>query len=213
MFRTIQAVLLLCVSSCVCLKAQQLVDRSPEYRLQRSDVVEIKYRYTPEFDQTVSIGPDGRVSIANFGTLYAKDLTLKEFENKVVALASAHLVQPDVLVVLKEFEKPHVFVEGEVNLPGRIELRSDTSALDAIALAGGFKSSSKSSSVLLLHHVDGQHSETRVLDLKSLVSKHKLEEATLLQPGDVIYVPQNRLSKAERLAHLGQFGAIYSPVR
>jgi uncharacterized RmlC-like cupin family protein len=52
-----------------------------------------------------------------------------------------------------------------------------------------------------------------VLNLKKLISDRKLEEATILRPGDVIYVPQNNLSKAERLIHLGQFGAIYSPIR
>lgn len=34
-----------------------------------------------------------------------------------------------------------------------------------------------------------------------------------MQTGDVVYVPQNTLSKVERIVHLGQFGATYSPVR
>jgi polysaccharide export outer membrane protein len=212
MFWKIAAISLLCAVSGLGLGAQEIAERNPEYRLQRSDLLEIKYRYTPEFDQTVSVGPDGRAYLAGLGTIVAKDLTLEEFKAKIVELSSQRLVQPEVSIVLKEFEKPHVFVEGEVNTPGRVEIRSDISALDAIALAGGFKSSSKSSSVLLLRHLDNQRVETRVLDLKKLVSDHKLEEAAIVHPGDVIYVPQNNLSKIERLTHLGQFGAIYNPI-
>jgi polysaccharide export outer membrane protein len=214
MFHKLVAFVLMLVASGLCLGAQEMAKRDPEYRLQSSDLLEIKYRYTPEFDQTVNVGPDGRVSLTGLGTFVAKGMTLEEFKSEVVEISAKQLVEPDVAVILKEFEKPHIYVEGEVNSPGRVEIRSEISALDAIALAGGFKSSSKASSVLLLHRSDNnEHSKTQVLNLKRLISDHKLEEATIVQPGDVIYVPQNNLSKVERLAHLGQFGAIYSPVR
>ena len=193
--------------------APDLAERYPAYRLQRSDVLEVKYRYTPEFDQTLTVGPDGHVSLAELGDFVAVGLTVDQFRDKVVLLSSSKLVKPVVTVTLKEFEKPHVYVEGEVNQPGRVEFRSAISVADAIAMAGGFKSSGRQSEVLLLHRADGEHAATHVINLKKLVDAHHLEEAVVLSPGDVIYVPQNNLSKAERLAHLGQFGAIYSPVR
>lgn len=205
--------LLLVFSTGINLHSQGFSDRNPEYRLQRSDVLEVKYRYTPEFDQTLSVAPDGRVSLVGLGGFVAAGLTVDQFREKVVSLSTERLVKPVVTVVLKEFEKPHVYVEGEVNLPGRVEFRSEISITDAIAMAGGFKNSGKQSQVLLLRRVDGEHASTRVVDLKKLVADRRLEEAVELRPGDVIYVPQNTLSKVERLVHLGQFGAIYSPVR
>jgi polysaccharide export outer membrane protein len=207
--------LLLLLSACkvIGLHAQGISEHYPEYRLQRSDVLDVKYRYTPEFDQTLSIGPDGRVSLVGFGTFVASGLTVDEFRHEVIDLSTKRLVKPEVTIVLKEFEKPHVYVEGEVNTPGRVEFRSDITITDAIAMAGGFKNSGKQSQVLLLHRIDAETASTRVVDVKKLVASHQLEEATELHPGDVIYVPQNNLSKVERLVHLGQFGAIYSPLR
>ena len=193
--------------------AQTLHEHYPEYRLERSDVVEIKYRYTPEFDQTVTIGPDGHVSLNGLGDIVAVGLTVKQFQSKVAALSSTRLVDPDLTVTLKEFDKPHVYVEGEVNTPGRVELRGDLSLMEAIASAGGFKNVAKKSEGLLLDRSDAEHPTTRVINIKKLVAGHRLEEDVLLRPGDVIYVPQDGLSKAERIAHLGQFGAIYSPLR
>lgn len=194
------------------LSAQQVADRSPEYRLHPSDVLEVKFRYTPEFDQTVTVRPDDRVLLNGAGTLIAAGLTLEEFRSRVVQMASARLVDPEVTVELKEFERPHVMVEGEVAAPGKVELRGNLSALDAIALAGGFKNTGKQSKVLLLRQQDDGTGTTRVLDLKQLVAKERLEEGTQLHPGDVIYVTQNSLSKVERLVHMGQFGAYYNPV-
>jgi polysaccharide export outer membrane protein len=195
------------------LPAQTLTVHYPEYHLVQSDVLEVKFRYTPEFNQTVTVRPDGRVTLEATGTFIAADLTVDEFKAKVAQLSAARLVDAEVSVTLKEFEKPFVMVEGEVATPGRVELRSHLSALDAIALAGGFKLSAKQSRVLLLRKDAGGAGSTRVMDLKSLVAKNKLEEVTQLRPGDVIYVTQDTLSKVERLVHLGQFGAIYSPYR
>ena len=194
-------------------KAQKMAERDPEYRIHRSDVIDVKFRYTPEYDQTISVRPDGRVSMNVAGTFVATGLTLDDFKARVVELSSKRLVDPEVSVALKEFEKPHVLVEGEVATPGRVELRGDLSALDAIAMAGGFKTSAQKTNVLLLRQEDGQPGNTRVLNLKKMISDKKLEEVVQLRPGDVIYVTQNSFSKVERLAHLGQFGAIYSPVR
>ena len=192
-------------------QAQTLASRYPEYHLVQSDVLEVKFRFTPEFNQIITVRPDGRVTLDATGTFVAADLTVDEFKAAVVKLSGTRLVNPEVSVVLKEFEKPFVMVEGEVTTPGRVELRSHLSALDAVALAGGFKPSAKQSRVLLLRKDADGAGGTRVIDLKSLIAKQKLEEVAQLRPGDVIYVTQNTLSKVERLVHLGQFGAIYSP--
>lgn len=193
--------------------AQQLVQHHPQYRLERNDVLEIKYRYTPEFDQTITVGPDGYVSLEGIGDMVAAGLTMTEFHDTLVKRSSERLENPVVTISLKEFDKPHVYVEGEVNTPGKVELRSDLCLTDAIAMAGGFKSSAKQSEVLLLQHPDGIHGATRVVNVKKLIASKHLEEAIQLSPGDVIYVQPNGLSKIESYARLGQFGAIYSPVR
>jgi polysaccharide export outer membrane protein len=193
--------------------AQTFSERNPEYVLQRGDVLDVRYRYTPEFDQVVTVRPDGWATLLNIDTIVAAGMTLSKFKETVVTLSSKLLVNPEVTVLLKEFEKPHVFVEGEVANPGRVDIRSDITILDAIALAGGFKTTSAKSKVLLLqHNENGEPTKTTVLDLNKLINDKLTGEITQVHPGDVIYVTQNNLSKIERLAHLGQFGAIYNPI-
>jgi polysaccharide export outer membrane protein len=193
-------------------RPQALTQHNPEYRLEYSDSLTIVFRYTPEFNQEVTIGPDGRAVIAGLGTIVARGLTLDQFHNQVVSVASIHLVNPEVSLTLKNFVKPHVFVEGEVNTPGRVDLRGDISALDAIALAGGFRDSGAKANVLLLRQGDGQVSQTRVIDLTYFIKNHKLEEIPQMRAGDVLYVSSTKFSKLQAIAHLGALGAIYNPI-
>jgi polysaccharide export outer membrane protein len=207
------AILMVLAGVTACSRAQSFAEKNPEYTLQRGDVLDIHYRYTPEFDQVVTIRPDNQATLLHFGSITTAGMTVSSFQKRLVELSSKTLVDPDVTVILKEYEKPHVYVEGEVNTPGKVEFRSDISVLDAIALAGGFKTSGKKSKVLLMHRTgNGDETKTAVLDLKKLIDDRKIEEAVVVRSNDVIYVTQDRLSKVERIAHLGQFGAVYNPL-
>jgi polysaccharide export outer membrane protein len=192
---------------------QTIAERNPQYRLQYSDTVTITYRYTPEFNQNVVIGPDGRAIIAGLGSMVAQGLTLPDFTKQLTTLSEARLVKPDVSVTLKDYVKPHVYVEGEVNTPGRVELRENLSAMDAISIAGGFKQSGAKSNVLLLRRDAAENTQTRIINLTQFIREHKLEEVPQLRTGDVLYVSSTKLSKVQQITHLGDFGAIYSPVR
>src|SRR4051794_7794942 len=89
-------------------------EREPRYHLQPSDVLELHYRYSPEFDQTVTVQPDGFVGLTLIGDLHIQGLTLDEAKAAILEKASERLKDPEVTVVLKEFEKPYFTVTGEV---------------------------------------------------------------------------------------------------
>src|SRR5579859_1492735 len=91
-----------------------LQTRDRRYKLQINDVLEIKYRYTPEYDQIVTIQPDNFVNLNLAGDVKAGGLTLEQFRNTVLERVSARLREPELNVVLKSFEKQWVMVGGEV---------------------------------------------------------------------------------------------------
>ena len=140
-------------------------------------------------------------------------LTLDDFKESLLALSATRLVSPDLTLTLKTYVKPHVMVEGEVNTPGRVEFRNEISVLDAIALAGGFRESGAKNNILLLRNEPGGTRETRLVNVGSLIKHHKLEEVPKLRPGDILYVSATKWSSLERVAHLGAFGAVYSPIK
>jgi polysaccharide export outer membrane protein len=176
----------------------QLGGRRPLYRLNRSDVVTLSFTLSPEFDQTLTLQPDGYVFLKDAGPVLAYGLTLEEFRSAVRKAYSGYLHDPQVAVALKEFEHPYFVAGGEVGHPGKYELRTDTSIMEAVQIAGGFTHEAKHSQVVLFRHVNGDLVEARVFDLKSMLKQKSLKESPILRPGDFVFVPQNSISKIER---------------
>jgi polysaccharide export outer membrane protein len=170
-------------------------NRRPLYRLNRSDVVTLSFTLSPEFDQTLTIQPDGYVTLKDAGPVLAQGLTLEDFRMAVRRAYTGYLHEPQVAVALKEFEHPYFVAGGEVGKPGKYELRADTTVIEAVEIAGGFTHEAKHSQVLLFRRVNDDLVEARVFDLKKMLKERNLGEAAQLHPGDMVFVPQNSVSK------------------
>ena len=139
--RIFPAILLLSAICPIILSAQMgsFSEREPRYRLQPSDIVEVHYRYSPEFDQIVTVQPDGFVALQLVGSLKVQGLTVDQVKTIILEKSAQRLKDPEINLVLKEFEKPYIVVGGEVTNPGKFEMRGPINPLQAIAMAGGLK--------------------------------------------------------------------------
>jgi polysaccharide export outer membrane protein len=173
-------------------------ERRPLYRLNHSDVVALSFTLCPEFDQTLSVQPDGYVTLKDAQPVLAEGLTLEEFRLAVGRAYTGYLHDPQVAVALKEFEHPYFVAGGEVGKPGKYELRSDTTIIEAVQIAGGFTHEAKHSQVLLFRRVNDDLVEAHVFNLKRMLKEKSPGEASQLHPGDLVFVPQNSISKIER---------------
>lgn len=183
------------------------------YRLQPGDVLEIQYRYSPEFNQTVTVQPDGYVSLEIGGDLKVAGLTIEQTRQVILRRASARLREPVATIVLKEFQKPYFVVAGEVAQPGKIEMRERVTAIQAIMLAGGMKETARSSQVVVFRRINSSDmAEVKLLNLKSIRRTSDLENDLTLQPGDMVYVPRDKISKIERFMKLASVAAFMTPI-
>jgi len=174
-------------------------ERHNRYKLQPSDTMDIVFDYTPEYNQTVSLQPDGFITLRSVGDMNVRDLTVEQATAKITEAYSKILNKPKVSLVLKDFQKPYFIADGQVRQPGKYELRGDTTVLQALAMAGGFQSQyAKHSQVVLYRRVNDTWAEARLINVKKMQSKHDLSEDVLLQPGDLIFVPKNTASKIQQ---------------
>lgn len=188
----------------------RLGGRRPLYRLNRSDVVALSFTLSPELDQTLTVQPDGYVALKDAGPVFAQGLTLEEFRMAVGRAYTGYLHDPQVAVALKEFEHPYFVAGGEVGKPGKYELRGDISIMEAVEIAGGFTHVARHSQVLLFRRVNDDLVEARVFNLKRMLKDKSLGEVPELRPGDLVFVPQNSISKIERFLTKPSFGMYVS---
>ena len=186
-------------------------ERHPLYRLRPSDVVEISFTVAPEFNQTLTVQPDGRVMLKDAGMIEVQGLNLQEFSDTVEKAYRGYLHDPRVAVALKDFERPSFVVGGEVGKPGKYELRSDTTVAEAVQIAGGLTPQAKHSQVVLFRRVNDDLVETRLLNLKKMLNERGLKEDAHLRPGDMVFVPQNSISKIARFLSRPSLSMYFNP--
>ena len=195
---------------CFALGEEQLHQR-PIYKLHIGDVIVLNYRYTPEFNQTVTVQPDGSVNLDIVGNVRVSGLSVDQARQRIVDLASARLNHPELTITLQQFEQPYFVVAGEVDHPGKFDLREDTSALQAIMLAGGFKDSARDTQVLLFRRINDDVAEVHKLDLHNVKKSSDLERDTELEPGDMILVTRNRMEHFSRFMKASNLGVYFNP--
>jgi len=181
------------------------------YQLGKSDSFEVDFAFSPEFNQTVEVQPDGYVTLKQIGSIYVAGMTVPELTETVKKAYATILHDPVLVISLKDFEKPYFIASGQVSKPGRYDLRGPLTVTEAVAIAGGFNDNAKHSQVVLFHPMPNGVFETKLLNVKQLLASRNLHDDIYLQPGDLIYVPQSMISKIRKFMPNTAVGAYYNP--
>jgi len=191
--------------------SEPLQRRGSRYRIENSDVLDLQFVFTPDFNQTVTVEPDGFITLKEIGDVHVQGDTVPQVKDKLQEAYSKILAKPVITVFLREFEKPYFLALGEVGHPGKFELHGTTTLAAAVAMAGGFTSDAKHSQVLLFRRVNDNWSSVTKVNLKHMLKSRSLSEDLVLQPGDLVYVPKNTISKVKGFVPIPTVGA-YGPI-
>jgi polysaccharide biosynthesis/export protein len=173
-------------------------EHNPRYELRANDILDLSFEFSPEFNQAVTVQPDGYVTLRSIGDVYVAGQSIPQVTVTIKAAYSKILNDPALAIVLKDFEKPYFIAAGKVAHPGKYELRGDTTLTEAVAIAGGFEDTAKHSHVVYYHRVSNDWMEGKVVDIKKMMASRDLSEDIHVRPGDMIFVPQNSFSKFQR---------------
>ena len=186
---------------------------APAYQLQVGDTVDLFYRMTPEYNQTVTILPGGDVSLQLLGTVHLAGLDLQQAHDAILTRAATRLRDPEVSLSLKDVSKDHYAVIGEVTTPGKFDLHGPVSVMEALASAGGFRSTSSQNNVLLVRRLSAtsEYGEVSQIDFRKLRRLNTSTEVPMVHNGDVLWVTTSKLAKTERIVKLFNPGIFYYP--
>ncbi|MBD3173826.1 MAG: hypothetical protein GF320_01490 [Armatimonadia bacterium] len=171
------------------------VEAPEAYRIGKYDVLQIIVPEEPaEFPQvgagSLTVGPDGRISVTFVGDLVAQGRTTTQVAEEIRQglIDAGQFVDPHVLVRVIEYGADRVSVLGAVQEPGYFPFRDGITIRDAIAMAKGVQLDIAANSMARLVHSDGS---TRSFELNEALRSEGPMADLRLAPGDAVVVEES----------------------
>jgi protein involved in polysaccharide export with SLBB domain len=194
-----------CIGAPVCAAANTVLtpadttamdwSRVPEYRIVPGDHLQLEFGRRPDGLPDIRdarVRPDGRISVFPAGDVIAAGLTPMELQKNIIALLSADLKLPRVVVNVIEVSGNVVHILGRVDRPGSYPAGPFVTVMQAITAAGGLKDDAARNSVLLFHR-DGAHTvSVSRIRLDRLMKGDDLADAVVGR-FDIIFVPRSTI--------------------
>lgn len=164
-----------------------------EFLLGPEDVLEIAVWKNQDLTKTVAIRPDGLISMPIVGDTQAAGLSANELAQRIAERLHQFVQNPAVSVNVKELNSYSVYVMGEVAKPGKYQLKSYVTVLQAISMAGGFTEYAKKSKLQVVRiKANGDHKlkESHIpIRYEELVAGKSESGNIILLSGDTVVVP------------------------
>jgi len=177
-----------------------------EYILQPYDVLEIKFFYNPNLNETVTIRPDGMISLQMIDEVRAAGFTPSQLDTLLTQKYSLLLDQVMITVFVRSFNDQKIYVGGEVYSPRVIHLKERMNALQAVFMAGGFKPDADVSEVVIVSRGPDHQPVARRVNLGRALKGGLAFEDYRLRSYDIVFVPKSSLAKASQfMTHIYSF--------
>jgi polysaccharide export outer membrane protein len=154
------------------------------YLIGAEDVISIRVWHEPENSGQFIVRPDGKVSVPLIGEIQAAGLTPEKLSLNIAEGLQKIMVHPEVTVGVEKVNSKKYFIQGEVNKPGSYPLVIDTTVLEALVNAGGFREFANNKKIVIL-----RGSERLKFNYHEVTHGKKMEQNILVKPGDQIIVP------------------------
>ena len=162
--------------------------KEKSYIIGAGDILEVLVWKEPDLSRTVSVRPDGKISLPLVDDVRAAGSTLLEVKARITKALADYVEAPSVYVMLQENRSKRYYLVGNINAPGEYILEKDMSVLQAIAKANGLGEWANEDEIIILRR--GAEGEFQIeFDYKSVVSGEDIEQNILLKADDVIIVP------------------------
>jgi polysaccharide biosynthesis/export protein len=169
--------------------ATDVTPHEDNFVINADDVLAVNVWKEPEISRTVTVRPDGKISLPLVGELQASAKTPKQLEDEIGTKLSGFIAEPAVTVIVQDARSRRFNILGQVAHPGSYPVIESATVLDAIAVAGGFRDFAKQKSIYILR-ANANGTQTRIpFNYKEVIAGKHLEQNIKLQPHDSVVVP------------------------
>lgn len=166
---------------------------SADYVIGPGDVMQVFVWRNPELTVTVPVRPDGKISTPLVEDMVAVGKNPSALARDIEKVLGEYVRSPQVNVIVTQPASAfsQVKVIGKVERPQALAYREGMTVLDAVLAVGGLAPFAAGNRTRLMRMVDGKQKEIRV-KLGDLVNDGDMKQNLVLQPGDVLVVPESR---------------------
>ncbi|MEO6665809.1 MAG: polysaccharide biosynthesis/export family protein [Nitrospiria bacterium] len=158
---------------------------SNQYRIGPEDVLDIVVWKNADLSKSVTVRPDGRITLPLIGELEAGGLTADQVRDDIKVRLAKYKDVPEVSVTVADVRSYLLYILGEVRTPGRYQVKSYTSLLQALALAGGFTPYADTDEIVVVRRHPSAKEQRLTIRYKDLIRRGDFN----LSPGDTVIVP------------------------
>ncbi len=167
-----------------------------QYYIEMGDIIELDVWRVPDLTRTVTVRPDGRISLPLVGDMEVVGMSLVELREHLTKKYSEYILNPQISISVRQFGGRKFIILGEVGGPGVYRYQQDISLIEGIALAGGFTEKAKKGKVMIIRGDVKKHPQVKMIsaNVENLLKKGMLTENLTIMPNDIIYVGKDLLT-------------------
>lgn len=187
---------LLTLSSDAQIKEPETVEAPALYRIQPGDKISLKFFSNPELNEpSIVVRPDGFISAQLINEVKAGGRTVAELKKELELQYNEILLTPMISVSVVDFVQPRIYVGGQINKPGRYDLREAKTVVQAVFLAGGFTRDARRSMVIHARPDGKGDWKIQTANVMNILNQKGTDRDLMLQDGDYVFVPDSKISQ------------------
>lgn len=185
-----------------------------DYQIRRGDTLQIEVFEDSDLNRSVVVLSDGRISFPFAGTVRVAGRTVSEVQASLTAAISSNFASPPTVFVAVQPAPPvpvtvvappeptpppppptmEIYFIGEVSSPGPKTVAPGTTFLQAMAQSGGLTRFAAPKRVQL-RRTDMGTGQPHVFTINygAILDGARMRNSIVLEPGDIIVVPERRL--------------------
>jgi polysaccharide export outer membrane protein len=160
----------------------------PGYVIGADDVLFVSVWKEPDVSGTVTVRPDGRISVPLLKDVDAAGLTPVQLSMAITEKLRKYIAEPQVTVIVTTINSRRVHIVGEVNRAGTFPMLPDMTVLQALSAAGGFTQFADVKKIYVLRIENGVQKKFP-FNYREVLKGNRLEQNIKLKPNDMIVVP------------------------
>jgi polysaccharide export outer membrane protein len=167
---------------------------SGEYLIGAEDVLEITVWRNVDLSKITQVRPDGKISMPIIRDIMAVGKTPSQLAEEITNKLKEYVQTPVVSVSVKEINSSNIFVLGEVKSPGKYPLKSKTTLLQGITIAGGFAPTAARNQMIIFRFTESATGMKRMTaSYDQIVLGGVITENFELKSGDTVVVPSEAM--------------------